>query len=54
MKNWKTTLGGFIAATGLSMQASTDEKVKLAGWIMAAIGTVFFGASAKDNNVTGV
>jgi type IV secretory pathway VirB2 component (pilin) len=53
MKNWKTTVGAIVAAAGLSMQASDNANVKLAGQIIAGIGVIFFGASAKDNNVTG-
>jgi hypothetical protein len=53
MKNWKTTIGGLVAAAGLSMQASDDQKVKMIGYVLAGIGTLFFGINAKDNNVTG-
>jgi hypothetical protein len=53
MKNWKTTVGGIVAAAGLAMQASDNPTVKGIGWIIAAVGSIFFGASAKDNNVTG-
>lgn len=49
MKSWKTTIGGFLAATGLAMQASDNAQVKLAGYIIAAIGTLIVGTAAQDN-----
>lgn len=53
MKNWKTTVGGIVAAAGAAMQASEDGTVKLIGAILAAVGLVLLGATAKDKNVTG-
>jgi hypothetical protein len=53
MKSWKTTLGGVLGAAGLSMQTSADKTVQIVGWILAAVGTLLLGASAKDSNVTG-
>jgi hypothetical protein len=52
-KNWKTTIGGIVIAAGLAMQASQDHTVNIIGIVIGAIGSVLFGASAKDNNVTG-
>ncbi len=52
MKNWKTTLGSIVAALGLACQSSSDERVKLIGWIVASIGTVYFGVNATDSKVT--
>lgn len=53
MKNWKTTLGGILAAAGVSMQASNDSTIKIIGGVVAALGLLFMGGSAKDKNVTG-
>ncbi len=53
MKNWKTTLGGTLAAIGTAMQASDNGNVKLAGAVIGAIGLAILGWGAKDNNVTG-
>lgn len=53
LQNWKTTLGGFITATGLAMQASDNPHVKLAGWLVAGLGATITGVYAKDKNVTG-
>ena len=50
MKDWKTSLGGIVAAIGLACQSSSDERVKLIGWIVASVGTAFFGIAAKDSN----
>ena len=48
MKNWKTTLGGFIGAAGMAMQASDDVKVKVAGAGLCAIALAWFGWHAQD------
>lgn len=53
MKNWKTTLGGILAAAGASMQASEDHNIKLVGAIVGAIGLAFMGFNGKDHNVSG-
>lgn len=53
MKNWKTTVGGMLAAIGTAMQASDSPNVKLAGAVVGAIGLAILGWGAKDNNVTG-
>lgn len=53
MKSWKTTLGGALAAAGVSMQSSEDGTVQLIGNILAAAGIFLIGAAAKDSNVTG-
>lgn len=53
MKNWKTTVGGILSATGIAMQASDNPTVKLIGYFVAGAGVLLIGASAKDNNVTG-
>lgn len=53
MKNWKTTLGGILAASGTAMQASEDAQTKLIGVVIGAIGALIMGLGGKDNNVTG-
>ncbi len=53
MKNWKTTLGGILAASGTAMQASEDANTKLIGVVSGAIGALIMGLGGKDNNVTG-
>jgi hypothetical protein len=35
------------------MQASDNATVKLIGLILAGLGAIIIGGSAKDNNVTG-
>ena len=53
MKNWKTTLGGILVASGTAMQANDDANIKLAGIIIGTIGGLILGFGGKDNNVTG-
>ena len=54
MKNWKTTLGGILAAIGLFLSNSENPTLKLIGQVIAPFGAFLMGAVAKDNNVTGV
>jgi hypothetical protein len=59
MKNWKTTLAGFIA--GLPVAIDAIMKAYDAGaftgktglQLVAAVGVILFGLWAKDHNVTG-
>lgn len=53
MKNWRTTLGGILAATGTAMQASEDHNIKLIGYVVGGIGLILLGGASKDHNVTG-
>ena len=53
MKNYKTTIGGFLAAIGTALQASSNVTVKTIGIICGSIGLVLLGSTAKDSNVTG-
>lgn len=53
MKNWKTTVGGMLATVGMSLQLSNDPTMHTIGVVVAGLGTLLLGASAKDNNVTG-
>jgi hypothetical protein len=48
MKNWKTTIGGFLASAGLACQASENPTVKMTGIIIGIIGTTFLGHQASD------
>lgn len=48
MKNWKTTLGGVLVATGTAMQAFEDQQIKLIGIAVGAIGALILGAQATD------
>ena len=52
-KNWKTSLGGILAAAGTAMQASENSTVKLIGALIGGIGLILLGFVAKDHNVTG-
>jgi len=53
MPNWKTTLGGILAAVGQFLQTIEDPAwLKLFGQIVGAIGLFLLGASARDFNVT--
>jgi len=53
MKNWKTTLFGFVTAAGAGMIASDDPTIQLVGKILVIIGPILLGLFAKDSNVTG-
>ena len=53
MKNYKTTLGGILAATGTAMQISNAATLKLIGAIIGGLGLILLGTAAKDHNVTG-
>lgn len=53
MKNWKTTLGGVLTASGIAMQASDNGTTKIIGVVTGIIGSLLLGGSAKDSNVTG-
>lgn len=54
MKDWKTTLGGALAAIGTAVSAfSTQVEIQpnyyiLAGTILSAVGMVLLGNQAKD------
>jgi len=48
MKNWKTTLGGILAAIGLGMSAADNAVLHLVGVITAAIGAFLTGSQAAD------
>lgn len=48
MRDWKTTVGGIVAAAGIAFTQSDNPTLKTAGAIMTALGTVFFGYHASD------
>ncbi len=53
MINWKTSLGGLIAAAGMALMQSTDPIMHFVGMLLNGIGILFLGGTAKDSNVTG-
>jgi len=53
VKSWKTTIGGLLMALGTMMMQTTDQLIHSIGVVCNAIGGLFLGLSAKDNNVTG-
>lgn len=52
MKSWKTTLGGIVTAIGAFLIASEDANAKLIGGVLAAVGALLTGFTARDNSVT--
>jgi hypothetical protein len=53
MINWKTTLGGILAALGQFLETITDPAwIGLIGRIISAVGVFLIGATARDFNVT--
>jgi hypothetical protein len=48
MKNWKTTLGGALAALGIYLVNSQVGILNLVGQIMQAVGVFFVGYAAVD------
>lgn len=48
MKNWKTTLGGILAAVGSYLVNSQTGVLNLVGQIAQVIGMFFLGYSATD------
>lgn len=52
--NWRTTMGGTLAAAGgvLVASAPTGSKWQVAGQIMAAVGAAWLGFAARDRGVS--
>ena len=48
MKNWKTTVGGLLAALGSYLVNSQTGWLGVVGQIAQAIGLFFLGTSAAD------
>lgn len=54
MRNWKTTLGGILAALGTSLINLHDPAwLSIVGQILQASGLFLLGVTAKDFNVSG-
>jgi hypothetical protein len=52
MKSWKTTLGGVLLSIGTwASQQSTPWWLYKVGGILAPLGALLLGATARDNNV---
>ena len=52
MKNWKTTLGGVLAAIGSFLVNSQTGVINVVGQIMQVIGVFLVGAAAQDAPTT--
>jgi hypothetical protein len=48
MQNWKTTLGGVLAAIGSFLVNSQNGALNIVGQVCQAVGLFFLGAAAKD------
>lgn len=53
MRNWKTTLGGCLAAIGVYFQNQAGWQ-SIVGQVLSAIGLLLVGGAAKDHDVKGV
>ena len=53
MKNWKTTVGGLLAAVGSYLVNSQTGWLNVVGQVAQAVGLFLLGATAKDHNITG-
>jgi hypothetical protein len=47
--NWKTTIGGILAAVGSYLVNSQTGVLQIVGQVCQAIGLFFLGASAQDS-----
>jgi hypothetical protein len=48
MKNWKTSLGGFLVSIGFVLQSSEKPTNKLIGQVLGFVGGIFGGYHATD------
>lgn len=48
--NWKTTVGGVMAAAGAVMLDHSNDNIAFAGKLILAVGTFFLGSMARDSN----
>ena len=48
MKNWKTTLGGVIAAVGTYLTNSQVGMLNVVGQVLNIIGVLLLGGAAAD------
>ena len=46
--NWKTTIGGLLAAVGSFLVNSQTGWLQVVGQVCQAVGLFFLGASAQD------
>ena len=51
-QNWKTTIGGTLAAAGGVLATQTTGKWQIAGGIMLAVGLQWMGVMARDKGVS--
>lgn len=51
-QNWKTTLGGSLAAAGGVLATNATGKWQVAGSVILAIGLAWMGINGRDRNVT--
>jgi len=53
MKNWKTTLGGFLTSVGFALtQIASPEWVSVLGGILASTGALILGTYATEDKPT--
>lgn len=51
--NWRTTIGGVLAAAGGVLAASAPPgRWQVAGQVASAVGVALIGLAARDRNVT--
>lgn len=53
MKNWKTTLFGFVLAGGMFLAQNTTGQTQTVGNWISVLGASIIGLVAKDKDVTG-
>lgn len=49
MKNWKTTLGGILAAVGTYLANSQTGALNVVGQILNIVGVLLLGGAAVDS-----
>lgn len=54
IKNWKTSLGGWILALGILAGPVIEKRAPSIQEIITIGGAIGLGAAAKDKDVTGV
>jgi len=52
MKNWKTTVGGIMLGIGLPLAEAGEGLYKTIGTVLATIGGILVGLSARDAGVS--
>jgi urea transporter len=48
MQNWKTTLGGILAAVGSYLVSSQAGVLHVVGQVFSFVGTLLLGVAASD------